>query len=77
MIDDKEDGQVKLFKKKVKRGAVDRIVDNYSIIVKDLFDKETNLQPFLGKEVKVDQYDSPGRIDSGFGKSGKVKVMFK
>ena len=40
---------MKLYKKKVKKGVVDRIVDAYSIIVKDLFDKETNLQNFMGK----------------------------
>jgi hypothetical protein len=48
---DEKEIPVKLFKKKVKKGVVDRIVDSYSIIVKDLFDKETNLQFFLNKEV--------------------------
>ena len=39
MYDEKEEVSVKLFKKKAKKGVVDRIVDSYSIIVKDLFDK--------------------------------------
>lgn len=39
MYDEKEEVSVKLFKKKTKKGVVDRIVDSYSIIVKDLFDK--------------------------------------
>lgn len=30
---------VKLYKDKVKKGVVDRVVDNYTIIVKDLFNK--------------------------------------
>ena len=61
----------------MKKGVVDRIVDNYSIIVKDLFDKQTNLQNFIGNEVLIDKCDVVGRIDGSFGKSGKVKVAFK
>ena len=77
MLDEKDNEQVKLYKKKVKKGVVDRIVDGYSIIVKDLFDKETNLQNFMGKEVQIDKCEQLGKIDSSFGKSGKVKVIFK
>lgn len=51
-----------MFKKKAKKGAVDRIIDPYSIIVKDLFDKETNLQNFIGKEVTIDKCEVIGRI---------------
>jgi hypothetical protein len=36
---DEKDVPIKLYKQKVKKGVVDRIVDGYSIIVKDLFDK--------------------------------------
>lgn len=39
LLGDKEQEGIKLFKQKHKTGAVDRIVDAYSIIVKDLFDK--------------------------------------
>ena len=77
MLDEKDNDQIKLYKKKTKRGVVDRIVDNYSIIVKEMFDKETNLQTFIGKEVAIDKCEQAGRIEGGFGKSGKVKVMFK
>ena len=72
---EEKDTPVKLFKEKVKKGSVDRVVDSYSIIVKDLFDKETNLQFFIGKEVEIEKHI--GKIDGGFGKSGKVKVIFK
>ena len=77
MIDEKDNEDIKLYKKKSKRGAVDRLVDNYTIIVKELFDKETNLQNFIGKEVLIDKCELVGKIEGGFGKSGKVKVMFK
>lgn len=66
---------MRLFKKKVRRGEVDRVVDSYSVIVRGLFDKESNLEGFVGKEVRVGQ--RIGRVEGGFGKSGKVKVMFK
>jgi hypothetical protein len=52
-------------------------VDSYSIIVKDLFTKETNLQAFIGKDVWIDKCPIIGKIDAGFGNSGKVKVAFK
>ncbi len=78
LMDEKDNqGGLKLFKKKHKVGAVDRIVDAYSIIVRDLFDKETNLQNFIGKEVAIDKCGERGRIEGGFGKSGKVKIVFK
>ena len=77
MLDENDKEPIKLFKKKTKKGAVDRLVDGYSIIVKDLFDKETNLQAFLGKEISIDKCEVVGKIDSAFGKSGKVRVVFK
>ena len=48
MIVTPENG-IRLFKDKMKKGTVDRIVDNYTIIVKDLFDKNINIQQFIGK----------------------------
>lgn len=44
---------VKLYKDKLKKGVVDRVVDNYTIIVKELFDKNIDIQQFVGKEVKL------------------------
>lgn len=67
---------VKLYKNKVKKGVVDRVVDNYTIIVKDLFDKDMDVQQFVGKEVMLSNGDV-GRIDGAFGKSGKIRVIFK
>ena len=41
---------VKLFKEKQKSGVVDRLVDNYTLIVKDLFDKSfLDIKEFVGK----------------------------
>lgn len=55
---------------------MDRVVDNYTIIVKDLFAKDMDVQPFVGKEVMLSNGDV-GRIDGAFGKSGKIRVLFK
>jgi hypothetical protein len=42
--------QIKLFKQKQKTGVVDRLHDNYTIIVKDLFSKEfLDMKEFVGK----------------------------
>lgn len=40
-----------------------------------MFKKETDLSLFLGRTVTAGD-GSPGTIDSGFGKSGKVRVSF-
>lgn len=70
---------MRLYKQKHKTGVVDRLHDNYTIIVKDLFSKEfLDIKEFIGKEVTIEGYESQkGRIDGSFGKSGKVRVMFK
>ncbi len=67
---------VKLFKDKIKKGVVDRVIDNYTIIVKDLFAKDMDVQQFVGKEIILANGDV-GKIDGTFGKSGKIRVIFK
>ena len=71
-----QENSIKLYKDKVKKGTVDRVVDNYTIIVKELFDKNVNIQQFVGKEVILSTGEV-GRIDGSFGKSGKIRVLFK
>lgn len=66
-----------MHKEKVKRGAVDRVVDNYSLIAKDLFEKDANVQTFIGKEVLIEALNISGKIEGSFGKSGKVRIMFQ
>jgi selenocysteine-specific elongation factor len=70
---------VKLYKEKYKTGVVDRLVDNYTLIVKDLFDKSfLDIKEFVGKDVTIEGYpNQKGKIDGSFGKSGKVRVIFK
>ncbi len=65
--------KLKIFKMKSKEGLVERIMDDYSVIVKSLFKKETNLQTFVNLKVLLSTGEE-GRIEGGFGQSGKIKV---
>eukprot|EP00038_Savillea_parva_P011529 m.198162 g.198162 ORF g.198162 m.198162 type:complete len:575 (+) comp20371_c0_seq1:135-1859(+) len=65
--------QLRVYKPKVRTGAVDRMMDDYTVIGRTLFTKETALDKFLGLKVRLSTGES-GIIDSGFGKSGKFKV---
>ncbi|XP_059472372.1 selenocysteine-specific elongation factor [Neocloeon triangulifer] len=65
--------KLKIYKNKSKRGIVERSPNNSSVIVKNMFKKETNLQLFANMRVKLSSGED-GVIESGFGQSGKVKI---
>lgn len=65
---------LKVITTKEKSGAIDRIVDDYVLIGRSLFKKETKMALFIGLEVTVN--GKKGVIDSSFGASGKFKVRF-
>ena len=67
---------LKLVTEKQKFGVIEKFFDDYTVIVKDMFKKETNLALFMNKEVFFDQIELKGKIAAGFGSSGKVKVVF-
>lgn len=67
--------RLKVCKQKVRVGSVDRVVDDYNVIGKDLFSKETDMSQFIGLKVTLDTGEE-GRIEGGFGKGGKFKVYF-
>lgn len=62
-----------VFKTKVKLGVVDRLHDADTVIVKNMFKKETNLELFKGMQVQLSTGEK-GTILGPFGKSGKIKV---
>lgn len=41
-----------------------------------MFKKETNINLFIGKSVILKLTGNEGKIESAFGKSGKVRVFF-
>lgn len=65
---------LKIYKRKKKEGVLERYIDEHTIIVKNMFKKETNLQNFIGLNVETST-GVYGKIDGTFGKSGKIKVL--
>lgn len=65
--------KLKIYKWKKKEGSIERMSDEYSVIVKSLFKKETNLALFVNMKVKLSSGEE-GVIEGSFGQSGKIKV---
>ncbi|XP_009282721.2 PREDICTED: selenocysteine-specific elongation factor [Aptenodytes forsteri] len=65
--------KLKVYKLKHKEGQVERVMDDYSVIGRSLFKKETNIQIFVGLKVQLSTGED-GIIDGGFGQSGKFKI---
>ncbi|XP_007254377.3 selenocysteine-specific elongation factor isoform X1 [Astyanax mexicanus] len=65
--------KLKISKDKHKEGAVERVMDDYTVIGRNLFKKETNLQLFVGLKVTLSSGET-GIIEGSFGQSGKIKI---
>jgi selenocysteine-specific elongation factor len=65
--------QLNIYKNKKKEGIVERQHDEYTIICKQMFKKETNIDLFVGMKVELSTGEQ-GSIEAGFGQSGKFKV---
>ncbi|KAM7422494.1 hypothetical protein PAMA_010506 [Pampus argenteus] len=65
--------RLRIYKTKQKEGQVDRVTDDYTVIGRSLFKKETNLQLFVGLKVTLSTGET-GVIEGGFGQSGKYKI---
>lgn len=65
--------RLRIYKSKQKEGQVERVTDDYTVIGRNLFKKETNLQLFVGLKVTLSTGES-GVIEGGFGQSGKFKI---
>lgn len=50
-----------------------QVTDDYTVIGRNLFKKETNLQLFVGLKVTLSTGEM-GSIEGGFGQSGKIKI---
>ncbi|XP_061687950.1 selenocysteine-specific elongation factor [Syngnathoides biaculeatus] len=62
-----------IYKTKHREGQVERVTDDYTVIGRNLFKKETNLQIFVGLKVTLSTGET-GVIEGGFGQSGKFKI---
>ncbi|KAM8756732.1 selenocysteine-specific elongation factor isoform 1-T1 [Acanthopagrus schlegelii] len=65
--------RLRIYKTKHKEGQVERVTDDYTVIGRNLFKKETNLQLFVGLKVVLSTGET-GVIEGGFGQSGKFKI---
>lgn len=65
--------RVKVYKNKMREGIVERKVDDYSVICRGLFKKESNMEMFIGLRVELSSGEK-GLIEGSFGQSGKFKV---
>ncbi|XP_068451418.1 selenocysteine-specific elongation factor isoform X2 [Clinocottus analis] len=65
--------RLRIYKTKHKEGQVERVTDDYTVIGRNLFKKETNLQLFLGLKVTLSTGET-GILEGGFGQSGKFKI---
>lgn len=68
--------KLRIFKRKEKTGYIDRLVDSQTLIGKDLFKKETNINAFVNFRVELNPTGEQGYIEAPFGQSGKFKVRF-
>ncbi|XP_020502505.2 selenocysteine-specific elongation factor [Labrus bergylta] len=67
---------LRIYKTKHKEGQVERVTDDYTVIGRNLFKKETNLQLFVGLKVTLSTGET-GVIEGGFGQSGKFKIRIR
>uniref|UniRef100_A0A3Q3NG87 Selenocysteine-specific elongation factor n=1 Tax=Mastacembelus armatus TaxID=205130 RepID=A0A3Q3NG87_9TELE len=67
---------LRIYKTKQKEGQVERVTDDYTVIGRNLFKKETNLQLFVGLKVALSTGET-GVIEGGFGQSGKFKIRIQ
>jgi len=67
---------LRVYKVKRREGVIERFADSHTVIGKGLFKKETDFTQFLGLTVRGPG-GAVGTLQSSFGKSGKVKVVFK
>lgn len=64
---------LKIYKEKFKKGIVERASNEYEVVGKNMFKKETNIQKFLNMKVTLSTGEE-GIIESTFGQSGKFKI---
>jgi len=66
---------LKILKWKEKKGVVDRVMDQNTILVSQLFTKESNIDTFIGSKIQIPAIPTSGTIRGTFGQSGKIKVQ--
>jgi len=65
--------RLRVIKERWKEGVVERQADQFTVICRGLFKKESKVDAFVGLQVSLSTGES-GFIEGGFGQSGKFKV---
>lgn len=68
--------QLRIYRSKERTGTVDRLQDTRTVVGKGMFTKDTNMDKFAGLTVRLSTGEV-GKIDGGFGQSGKFRVYVK
>ena len=68
--------KIKISREKIKQGIIEKIIDDRTLLVKNLFKKESNIDVFKKYPIELVSTGKIGKISSTFGKSGKVKIVF-
>ena len=73
---DQQRKQLKIYKIKERTGKIDRYIDEYNLIAKQLYHKEASITPYLNKEIILEN-NQIGTIIAPFGKGDKFKVKLQ
>ena len=69
-----------MYKRKERRGVVDRVLEKgdnaQNVIVRNLFNANFDVQQLVGLKINTEEGDE-GRVESSFGKTGKLKAYFE
>ena len=65
--------RLRVIKERLKEGVVERQVDQFTLICRGLFKKESKVDAFVGLKVSLSTGEN-GFIEGGFGQSGKFRV---
>jgi len=65
--------RLRVIKERLKEGLVERQVDQFILVCRGLFKKESKVDAFVGLKVSLST-EEQGFIEGGFGQSGKFKV---
>lgn len=66
---------LRIFKRKLKEGQIERVHDERTVICKSLFKAGTDMNLFVGMSVQLGEDGPVGRIEGTFGKT-KFKCIF-
>jgi len=65
--------RLRVIKERLKEGVVERQADQFTLVCRGLFKKESKVDAFVGLKVSLSTGED-GFIEGGFGQSGKFKV---